>query len=60
MFSFKTGRPPDSMKCYYRCRVAFISITPGDAIPITYSRRTNVRQLVLCSQGPKMLGPFPS
>lgn len=36
MFSFKTGRLPDSMK-YYRCRVAFISITPGDAISITYS-----------------------
>lgn len=37
MFSFKTGRLPDSMKYYYRCRVAFIPITPGDAIPITYS-----------------------
>ena len=35
MFSFKTGRLPDSMKYYYRCRVAFISITQGDAIPIT-------------------------
>ena len=37
MFSFKTGRLPDSMKYYYRCRVAFISITQGDAIPTTYS-----------------------
>lgn len=37
MFSFKTGRLPDSMKYYYRCREAFISITPGDAIPIAYS-----------------------
>lgn len=37
MFSFKTGRLPDSMKYYYRCRVAFISITPGNAISITYS-----------------------
>lgn len=60
MFSFKTGRLPDSMKYYYRCRVAFISITPGNAISITYSF---VEQMLdnLCyvPEVLKCWGPFP-
>ena len=35
MFLFKIGRPM-LLKDYFRFRVAFIAITPDNAIPFTY------------------------
>lgn len=41
------------LKDYFRFQVAFIAITPDNAIPFTcLVAETNIRQFALCFQGP--------